>query len=79
MDAEAAIASLLGRRAPGASICPSEAARLLDADGWRDRMEEVRAAGRALARSGRIVVTQGGVRVDPALATGPIRYRAVRP
>lgn len=68
---------LLSRRAEGLTICPSEAARLIDPDQWRDRMDAVRAAGVTLARAGRINVTQSGVVVDARSAKGPIRYRAV--
>jgi len=32
---EAAIVDLLDERAAGASICPSEAARRIDPEGWR--------------------------------------------
>ena len=77
MDPTAAILDLLSRRAPGATICPSEAARLVAPGDWRPLMPEVRAAGAALAREGRIAVTQGGWAVDPSEAAGPIRYRAM--
>ncbi|MEM7532908.1 MAG: DUF3253 domain-containing protein [Chloroflexota bacterium] len=30
---------LLGRRAGGATICPSEAAKAVDPDAWRELME----------------------------------------
>ena len=73
--AEFAILELLACRKPGASICPSEAARRLDADDWRPRMDDVRAAAARLRAAGRVVVTQGGEPVDPAAARGPVRYR----
>ncbi|MEO1658527.1 MAG: DUF3253 domain-containing protein [Pseudomonadota bacterium] len=76
MDERDAIMMLLGQRGPERSICPSEAARLvLGEDGWREAMEPVREAGRALAAEGLILVTQKGSAVDPATARGPIRYR----
>lgn len=74
--AEAAILALLAGRRPGASICPSEAARLLGGD-WRARMPEVRAAAAALAARGLVAVTQGGRPVDAAMARGPVRLRRV--
>jgi hypothetical protein len=58
--AAAAVLTLLSRRAAGATICPSEAARALDPAAWRDRMAEVHAAARALAEAGRVDLTQGG-------------------
>lgn len=75
---ETAILDLLGGRARGASICPSEAARMLrpEDDAWRDLMEPARRAARRLAVQGRLQVVQGGrVIVDPSRVSGPIRLR----
>jgi hypothetical protein len=72
-DLEAAIERLLAERAPGASICPSEAARAVGGDDWRQLMEPARAAARRLQAEGRAVITQGGRPVDPSTAKGPIR------
>lgn len=66
---------LLDRRARGATICPSEAARAVDPDGWRDLMEPARAAARRLVVAGAVEITQGGTVVDPSTARGPIRVR----
>lgn len=55
------------------TICPSEAARALWSEGWRDHLNEVRAVGRKLAREGRVVWQQRGRQVDPARARGPVR------
>ena len=74
-DIEVAIAALLARRAPGRTICPSEAARALDADGWRARMDAVRAVAFAMADRGELEVTQRGELVDGRTARGPIRLR----
>ena len=65
------------QRGPDKTICPSEVARALGKDQWRDLMEPVRAVGRSLAAEGKIVVTQKGQVVNPKTATGPIRYRWV--
>jgi len=72
---ERTIVDLLSSRAAGASICPSEAARLADPDRWQERMEEVRRAARRLVASGVVEITQGGRVVDPSTARGPIRVR----
>ena len=72
---EGAIVDLLGQRARGATICPSEAARQIDPDGWRALMEPARSAARRLVASGQDVITQRGSVVDPSTATGPIRIR----
>ncbi len=74
---EAAIDGLLARRASGRTICPSEAARALDPEGWRGRMDAVREAAFAMADRGELEVTQRGAVVDGRTARGPIRLRRV--
>jgi Protein of unknown function (DUF3253) len=77
-QAEAAILDLLARRAPGKTICPSDAARALGGDdGFRALMPLVRDAARALVAAGRIEVTQSGSPVDLDRARGAIRLRAL--
>ena len=71
---EATILELLERRAPGRTICPSEAARAL-ADDWRPLMDPVRERAAAMADDGRLEVTQSGRIVDARSARGPIRLR----
>ena len=73
--ATAAILELLAKRRPGATICPSEVARLVWPEDWRPRMEDVRSAARTLVAQGRLEVTQRGEVVEPATARGPIRLR----
>ena len=75
---EAAIVDLLDERAAGASICPSEAARRIDPEGWRALMEPVREAARRLVAAGVAEVVQRGRVVDAATAHGPIRIRRAR-
>jgi hypothetical protein len=82
---EAAILQLLSERAPGKTICPSEAAKLVAGDArekshasrrdWESLMEPARAAARRLVAQGRILITQDDRPVDPATAKGPIRLR----
>lgn len=72
---EQAIDALLDDRRAGASICPSEAARAVDPDGWRELMPAARAAAGRLAAAGRVQVTQRGEVVDIATARGPVRVR----
>ena len=72
---ETTILSLLGARARGATICPSEAARVVDPEGWRELMEPARAAARRLVVAGSVEITQGGRVVDPSTCKGPIRIR----
>lgn len=78
-ELEDGIRSLLDRRAATASICPSEAARLVGGDdGWRELMEPARRAARRLVASGEVEITQSGRVVDPSSAKGPIRIRRAR-
>ncbi len=70
---EAAITGLLGGRT--GTICPSEAARAVDADGWRELMEPAQMAARRLVAAGEVEIVQGGRVVDPSTARGPIRVR----
>lgn len=72
---ESTIMDLLSRRGPGKTICPSEAARLLDPTGWEKLMDRARAAAQRLAAQGAIVITQRGKIVDPARVKGPIRLK----
>ena len=79
VDAEQAILELLGQRGPGKTICPSEAARVLgDDDGFREHMDEVRAAAGRLRDRGEVEVTQRGRPVDAQSARGPIRLGRAR-
>jgi hypothetical protein len=76
---EDAIGELLDRRAPGATICPSEAARRVDPDGWRDLMPDARRVAGRLVADGQVEMTQRGEVVDPATARGPVRLRRPGP
>ena len=71
----AVILTMTTERAPR-TICPSDAARAVDPDNWRDLMEATRELARELARSGDVVITQKGEDLDPdAQWRGPVRIR----
>ena len=73
----AAILDLARERGPAKTICPSDAARAVDGQNWRDLMDDARDIARELARSGDIEIMQKGDVVDPdANWRGPIRIRA---
>ncbi|MEO1534937.1 MAG: DUF2256 and DUF3253 domain-containing protein [Planctomycetota bacterium] len=72
---ERAIVELLAKRDSGKTICPSEAAKAVSPDDWRELMEPARMAGRRLIERGAVVFTQQGHIVDPSTAKGPIRIR----
>jgi len=68
---------LLAARASTSTICPSDAARAVDPDGWRDLMPPTRRAAGRLVAEGRVEITQRGNVVDLATARGPVRIRRV--
>jgi hypothetical protein len=72
---ERAIDALLDALRAGVSICPSEAARAVDPEGWRELMSAARAAAGRLAADGSVEVTQRGEVVDVASARGAVRVR----
>jgi len=78
MDLSAAIITLLRRRLPEASICPSEVARAAcpaHAE-WRTLMAPVRRAAAELARARIIVIRRKGHALHPHdIHRGPIRLR----
>ena len=75
----AAILALTRHRGAGSSICPSDAARAVGGDGWRELTAQSRSIAFALARDGEVEITQRGAAVDPQQPSrGPIRIR-VRP
>lgn len=75
---EVTILDLLAQRAHTSSICPSDAARAIGGDEWRDLMDDTRRVARRLVTEGRVQITQGGEVVDPRTARGPIRIRWAR-
>lgn len=77
MTVDDAILSLAAERGARSSICPSEAARAMDAEDWRKHMGEVRGAAVRLAKAGRIVILRKGKPVDPENFKGVIRLRIV--
>jgi hypothetical protein len=72
----AAILALAQHRGPNSSICPSDAARAVGGQDWRDLTAQSRSIAFALARDGEVEITQRGAVVDPDQpARGPIRIR----
>lgn len=73
----AAIVALARHRGPTASICPSDAARAVGGDGWRELTAQSRTIAFELARAGDVEITQRGNVIDPGQSPrGPIRIRA---
>lgn len=68
-----AILTSVRKRGAGKTLCPSEVARRLAPEAWRDLMPDVRAVAADLADQGRVVITQKGERVCVITTRGPIR------
>lgn len=71
----ASIRELLAARDAGKTICPSEAARAVGGEDWRDLMQPARDAALELVGLGEVEVTQKGAVVDVTTARGPVRIR----
>jgi hypothetical protein len=69
----AAMRALLRNRRPDSSICPSDAARVVGGESWRDLMDAAREVAAELARQGVVTVRQRGADVDLPAAVGPVR------
>ncbi|MDO5633804.1 MAG: DUF3253 domain-containing protein [Micrococcus sp.] len=70
----AALRTLLRGRDAEATVCPSEAARVVGGEDWRERMDEARDVAARLHDQGQLEIRQRGERVaDPRAVRGPIR------
>ena len=70
------ILELARERGPDKTICPSDAARAIGGDDWRDLMDDARDVARELARAGDVEISQKGTVLDPDQPwRGPIRIR----
>jgi len=65
-----AMRALLQHRAPGSSICPSDAARVACGPDWRDWMELAREVARSL-HADEVVVVRGSGKGPLRIARGP--------
>ncbi|KAA0101837.1 DUF3253 domain-containing protein [Mycolicibacterium sp. P1-18] len=71
-----AILELARDRGPAKTICPSDAARAIGGEDWRDLMDDARDVARELARAGDVEISQKGTVLDPDQPwRGPIRIR----
>ena len=72
---EDAIFSLLDENNPGKSLMPETVARVVDPEGWRRQLPQVRSTAVGLARQGRLVITRHGKPADPETFKGVWRMR----
>ena len=80
---EAALLALIVQRGKKSSACPSEVARALAPEDWRDLMPRVRQVAGQLALRGLLDISQGGQSVPATILPngpwkGPIRVRLPR-
>ncbi|MHA7210847.1 DUF3253 domain-containing protein [Arthrobacter sp. MDT1-65] len=73
-ELRAEILRIAEQRGVDKTLCPSDAARSIGGDTWRDLMPAARRIAFELAAQGRVDVTQHGDRVEPGVR-GPIRIR----
>ena len=69
----ATMRALLRHRDPESTICPSDAARVVGGESWRDLMDTARSVAAELSSQGLISIRQRGAEVDLATARGPVR------
>jgi len=75
---ERAIDELLDGCPGDGTICPTEAARRVDAARWEELREPARRAARRMVVEGTVEIVQDGRVADPSTAKGPIRLRRPR-
>ena len=71
----ATILSLLAKRGPGKTCCPSEVPRLLFSDKWRDYMDLTRSVAWELESELLLEICQKGQVMKKKDVKGPIRLR----
>jgi len=75
---ETTILSTAMHRGAEKSTCPSEIARILFPDGWREHMKDVRRVAIDLHNKGSVVITQKGKPVDVENIKGPVRIKIIQ-
>ena len=73
LDPRDTILRLVAERGPDKTICPSEAARVVGGENWRDSMPDIHAAAGALAQEGAVELRQGGAPCGIEGIIGPYR------
>jgi len=69
------IISIATHRGPEKSTCPSEIARRLFPDDWREHMKNILDAAIDLHHQGKVVITQKGGPIDVNHIKGPVRIK----
>ena len=69
------IVELATKRGTEKTICPSEVARVVWPQGWRQHMDEVRSAAFSLKSEGKILILQKGHEIVDTEVKEPIRIK----
>ena len=69
------ILSIAKQRGSEKSTCPSEIARLLFPEDWREHMKNVMDVAIDLHNQGKVVITQKGIPIDVNHIKGPVRIK----
>ena len=72
-----AILSVAAQRGAEKSTCPSEIARMLFPDDWRNHMKDVVDIAVDLHHLNKVAITQKGMSIDVDHIKGPIRIKIV--
>ena len=78
-DISTTILSVATQRGPEKSTCPSEIARKLFPDDWRNHMKNVRNVAIDLHNQGKVMITQKGIAIDVNHIKGPVRIKIILP
>lgn len=69
------ILSVAAQRGPEKTTCPSEIARMLFPDDWRNHMKDIVDVAIELHNQGKVLITQKGIPIDVNHIKGPIRIK----
>ncbi|MCX2486165.1 DUF3253 domain-containing protein [Pedobacter sp. MR2016-24] len=78
-DISTTILSVATQRGPEKSTCPSEIARKLFPDDWRNHMKNVVDVAIDLHHQGKVMITQKGIAIDVNHIKGPVRIKIILP
>ena len=73
LDPRNTILNLVAERGADKTICPSEAARVIGGENWREAMPVIHAAAKALAEEGAVELRQSGKPCGIEGIVGPYR------
>ena len=74
-DISTTILTVARQRGIEKSTCPSEIARMLFPDDWRNHMDEIIDVAIDMHKQGKVQITQKGLPIDITHIKGPIRIK----